>query len=168
MSMPGLPQLLIIFLFVLIFFGAKRIPEIARGLGKGLREFKDATREIGNELSYDDRPQVQQPRPPEHGAPMHRGEGAYQQGQPPMHNPSYQQGQPYPNDPAYQHGQPYYQQAHGQPPYQQGQPPYQQGQPPHQPYGQPPYQQAPPAPHQDQPIEPAPQETDVPRGNAQP
>lgn len=161
MSMPGLPQLLIIFLFILIFFGAKRIPEIARGLGKGLREFKDATREIGNELSFDDRPQVQQPRPPEHGAPMHRGEGAYQQGQPYPHNPSFQQGQPYPNDPAYQQGQSHYQHP-------QGQPPYQQGQPPHQPYGQPPYQQAPPAPHQDQPVEPAPQETDAPRGNAQP
>jgi len=34
----------------LIFFGAKKIPELARGLGKGIREFKDATREIKDEI----------------------------------------------------------------------------------------------------------------------
>ena len=112
MSMPGLPQLLVIFLFILIFFGAKRIPEIARGLGKGLREFKDATREIGNELSFDDRPQVQSPRPPEHGAPMHRGEAAPQQGQAPYQ----QQGQPYPQgSPEYQAPAPQTQHPHAQP-----------------------------------------------------
>ncbi|GAB4239148.1 MAG: twin-arginine translocase TatA/TatE family subunit [Ekhidna sp.] len=38
-------------LFVLIFFGAKKIPEIARGMGKGIREFKDATKEIKNEIN---------------------------------------------------------------------------------------------------------------------
>jgi len=37
-------------LFVLIFFGAKKIPEIARGMGKGIREFKDATKEIKDEI----------------------------------------------------------------------------------------------------------------------
>ncbi len=35
---------------LLIFFGAKKIPELARGLGKGIREFKDATKEIKDEL----------------------------------------------------------------------------------------------------------------------
>jgi sec-independent protein translocase protein TatA len=34
----------------LIFFGAKRIPELARGLGKGIREFKDATKDIQNDI----------------------------------------------------------------------------------------------------------------------
>lgn len=65
--MPGIPEILVIFLVVLLLFGAKRIPEIARGLGKGIREFKDATREITSEIALDDdRPQhrVQQPRPP--------------------------------------------------------------------------------------------------------
>lgn len=48
---PGWGELLIIMLFVLIFFGAKKIPEIARGMGKGIREFKDATKEIKNEIN---------------------------------------------------------------------------------------------------------------------
>lgn len=42
--------MLIIALFILVFFGAKKIPEIARGMGKGIREFKDATKEIKNEI----------------------------------------------------------------------------------------------------------------------
>lgn len=49
-GMPGGWELMIIILFVVIFFGAKKIPEIARGLGKGIREFKDATKEIKNEI----------------------------------------------------------------------------------------------------------------------
>jgi sec-independent protein translocase protein TatA len=55
-------EVIIIFLVILLIFGAKRIPEIARGLGKGIREFKSATSEISKELTVDDRPQVQQPR----------------------------------------------------------------------------------------------------------
>jgi sec-independent protein translocase protein TatA len=49
-GMPGGWEWIIIILFVVIFFGAKKIPEIARGLGKGIREFKDATKEIKNEI----------------------------------------------------------------------------------------------------------------------
>ena len=37
----GLPELLLILVIVLIFFGGRRIPEIARGLGQGIREFKE-------------------------------------------------------------------------------------------------------------------------------
>lgn len=48
--MPGGWEWIIIILFVIIFFGAKKIPEIARGLGKGIREFKDATKEIKTEI----------------------------------------------------------------------------------------------------------------------
>ena len=48
--MPGMWEMLIIGLFVLIFFGAKKIPEIARGMGKGIREFKDATKEVKKEI----------------------------------------------------------------------------------------------------------------------
>lgn len=43
-------EILLIILVLLIFFGAKKIPELARGLGKGIREFKDATKEIKDEL----------------------------------------------------------------------------------------------------------------------
>lgn len=48
---PGWGEMLIIALFVLIFFGAKKIPEIARGMGKGIREFKDATKEVKKEIN---------------------------------------------------------------------------------------------------------------------
>jgi sec-independent protein translocase protein TatA len=47
-------EILLIFLVVLLVFGAKRIPEIARGLGKGIREFKDATANIKHELTVED------------------------------------------------------------------------------------------------------------------
>ena len=43
-------EVLVIVLVLVIFFGAKRIPELARGLGKGIREFKDATKEIKDEI----------------------------------------------------------------------------------------------------------------------
>lgn len=54
-------ELVLIFLAILLIFGAKRIPEIARGLGKGIKEFKSATREISNELNVDDSPNRIQP-----------------------------------------------------------------------------------------------------------
>ena len=50
-AMPGWTEMLIIALFIIIFFGAKKIPEIARGMGKGIREFKDASKEIKNEIN---------------------------------------------------------------------------------------------------------------------
>jgi len=50
MGSIGGMEIFIIFLFVLLFFGAKRIPEIARGLGKGIKEFKSATQEITDEI----------------------------------------------------------------------------------------------------------------------
>jgi sec-independent protein translocase protein TatA len=47
----GVPEILIILLLLLVFFGAKKIPEMAQGLGKGIREFKKATREIENDVN---------------------------------------------------------------------------------------------------------------------
>ena len=46
----GGPSMILIILVILLLFGAKRIPELARGLGRGIREFKDATKDIQNEL----------------------------------------------------------------------------------------------------------------------
>ena len=46
----GMPELLIILLVVLLLFGAKKLPELARGLGKGIREFKDATKHVEDEF----------------------------------------------------------------------------------------------------------------------
>lgn len=39
-------ELMLIMVVILIFFGANKIPELARGLGKGIREFKDATKDV--------------------------------------------------------------------------------------------------------------------------
>ena len=43
-------ELLVILLFVLMFFGSKNIPSLARGLGKGIREFKDAMNGVQSEI----------------------------------------------------------------------------------------------------------------------
>lgn len=43
-------EILLIFLVVLILFGAKRIPDIAQGLGKGIREFKKAVKDTQKEI----------------------------------------------------------------------------------------------------------------------
>jgi sec-independent protein translocase protein TatA len=43
-------SMILIVLVILLLFGAKRIPELARGLGRGIREFKDATKDIQNDL----------------------------------------------------------------------------------------------------------------------
>ena len=40
----GPPQIIIILIVVLLLFGGKKIPELMRGLGKGVKEFKDATK----------------------------------------------------------------------------------------------------------------------------
>jgi sec-independent protein translocase protein TatA len=40
----GMMEIVLILLVVLIFFGGKKIPELMKGLGKGIREFKDASK----------------------------------------------------------------------------------------------------------------------------
>jgi sec-independent protein translocase protein TatA len=48
--MLGWQELILIFLVVLLLFGAKRIPDIAQGLGKGIREFKRALKDTEDEV----------------------------------------------------------------------------------------------------------------------
>ena len=50
-GMPGGWEWALIALVVILLFGAKKIPELARGMGKGIREFKDATKEINKEIT---------------------------------------------------------------------------------------------------------------------
>ena len=50
MGMIGGQELLVILAIVIILFGAKKIPELASGLGKGIKEFKKATREADKEI----------------------------------------------------------------------------------------------------------------------
>ena len=75
----GAPELIIIFLVVLLVFGAKRIPEIARGLGKGIREFKSATKDITNELKIEDSVnRIDAPRQASQGTPAPRRDESQQ------------------------------------------------------------------------------------------
>jgi sec-independent protein translocase protein TatA len=46
----GTTELILIIAVLFLFFGAKKIPELAQGLGKGIREFRKASREIQDEI----------------------------------------------------------------------------------------------------------------------
>ncbi len=46
----GMGELLIILLVVLVLFGSKKIPDLAQGLGKGIREFKKAIRDVEEDI----------------------------------------------------------------------------------------------------------------------
>lgn len=48
--MPGLPELLLIGVVVLVFFGPKKLPELARGLGQSLKEFQKAKDEFQDQI----------------------------------------------------------------------------------------------------------------------
>ena len=45
MGRIGLPELLIILTIIILIFGANRLPEIGRGIGRGIRNFRDATKD---------------------------------------------------------------------------------------------------------------------------
>ena len=47
----GAPEVIVVLLIVVMLFGADKIPEIARGLGKGMRQIKDATNDIKREIN---------------------------------------------------------------------------------------------------------------------
>lgn len=46
----GTPEMMVIIFVVLLLFGGKKLPELARGLGKGIREFKDASDGVKREI----------------------------------------------------------------------------------------------------------------------
>lgn len=94
--------IIFIVLILVLFFGAKRIPELFRGIGQGVREFKDASADANKA------PQTHQPYAPQ------PPQAPYQQGYPTASQPGYPQqpapqayaGQPYPNQPQAPYGQP--------------------------------------------------------------
>ena len=61
---PGGWELVVIVFAIILLFGARKIPELAKGLGRGIREFKDATREVSDQIeevgeSIDDKPKAE-------------------------------------------------------------------------------------------------------------
>ena len=48
-------EILIIIFLILIFFGAKKIPELAQGLGKGIKEFRKAAKDIQEDISLEEK-----------------------------------------------------------------------------------------------------------------
>ncbi|MEX2529775.1 MAG: twin-arginine translocase TatA/TatE family subunit [Gemmatimonadota bacterium] len=59
----GMWEIVLIFLVILLLFGAKRLPEIGSSLGKGIREFKGSLREIEGELKLSDENDRSRPKP---------------------------------------------------------------------------------------------------------
>lgn len=55
MGRIGLPELMIILVIIILIFGANRLPEIGRGIGKGIRNFKDATKNDAKEREAEGR-----------------------------------------------------------------------------------------------------------------
>lgn len=64
--MLGWPEIVMILVIVLVLFGAKKIPELARGLGTGIKEFKKATRDVQDDLqrAMDEEPPPPPPKKP--------------------------------------------------------------------------------------------------------
>ena len=71
----GMGELIVVFLVVLLLFGAKRLPEIGSSLGKGIREFKGSIREIEHEIKTGDTHKSTPPPPPAETEPRRLNEG---------------------------------------------------------------------------------------------
>lgn len=56
----GTPELILIGVIILVLFGAKKIPELMQGLGKGIKEFKKASNDIEQDIknSVEEKPKV--------------------------------------------------------------------------------------------------------------
>jgi sec-independent protein translocase protein TatA len=62
----GWPEIIGILVIVLVLFGAKRVPELMKGLGSGIKEFKKASKEVQDEVqrAIDDEPESRPVKPP--------------------------------------------------------------------------------------------------------
>jgi TatA/E family protein of Tat protein translocase len=58
----GLGEILVIFIIALVFVGPKRLPELARGLGKGIFEFQKAMQSMKDELNKSETPKFGEPQ----------------------------------------------------------------------------------------------------------
>jgi len=69
LAMLGWPEIIGILVVVLILFGAKKLPELAKGLGQGIKEFKKASSDMQNELHRSVAEEPQYAPPPKPAAP---------------------------------------------------------------------------------------------------
>jgi TatA/E family protein of Tat protein translocase len=58
----GTPEMVVIFGVILIFFGPRKLPELARGIGKGLREFRKASDDVGKAIHEASVEEIEAPR----------------------------------------------------------------------------------------------------------
>lgn len=74
LAMLQTPEIIGLLVLALIFFGAKKLPELARGLGSGIKEFRKATRDVTDELQSaidsDPPPPPRRPTPTSQSLPM--------------------------------------------------------------------------------------------------
>ncbi|MDQ1326228.1 MAG: sec-independent protein translocase protein TatA [Campylobacterota bacterium] len=63
--MPSMPELLVVLAIVVLLFGAKKIPDLAKGIGKGIKDFKKAVKEDEDEekkeIASKEEPKVEAP-----------------------------------------------------------------------------------------------------------
>jgi sec-independent protein translocase protein TatA len=54
----GAPELILVGLAILLFFGGKKLPELMKGLGKGMKEFKEAQKDVTDQITkgFEDEP----------------------------------------------------------------------------------------------------------------
>jgi sec-independent protein translocase protein TatA len=60
----GPPEIIVLLLLVLLLFGAKKLPEIGRGMGRGIKEFKDATKGLHDDVKSGMEGEDKPPPPP--------------------------------------------------------------------------------------------------------
>ena len=56
-GMPGGPEIFIILIIIVLLFGAKKIPDLMKGVGKGIKEFKAATKDESPDKGENDKPE---------------------------------------------------------------------------------------------------------------
>lgn len=59
MGMPGTTELVIIFGIIVLLFGAKKIPDLAKGFGKGIKNFKSEMKDVEEEIAADEPKKVE-------------------------------------------------------------------------------------------------------------
>ena len=56
-GLPGGPEIFIILIIIVLLFGAKKIPDLMKGVGKGIKEFKSATKDEPSDKGDEDKPE---------------------------------------------------------------------------------------------------------------